>query len=185
MTQRASTEFGRPQLLSFPVDNDRRLEDTILEDDVDFRGLIGFYVGEAENTISWFQHSRDDSGTRAYNTWLHCLDLPIALERRERTPLILDPLWLIRPNYWNIHNMQNRINQIDRQLQELRNYIPKVVLIEEIPKKEAKNMVEEYFKKNKEADIEELMLNLKIPIRTLVEIIDELKNEGKLSPKGE
>jgi len=45
--------------------------------------------------------------------------------------------------------------------------------------------VEEYFKEHGQADIEELILNLKIPVQTLVEIIDELKKEGKLVPKGE
>lgn len=67
----------------------------------------------------------------------------------------------------------------------LRDISPRVVVIEEIPKEEAKLRVEEYFKEHKTADIEELMLNLKIPVQTLVEIIDELKQAGKISPEDE
>lgn len=62
---------------------------------------------------------------------------------------------------------------------------PKVVIVEEISKEEGKTLVEEYFKVHEFADIEELMLNLKIPVRSIVEIIDEMQKEGKLALKGE
>ncbi|MCW4006454.1 MAG: hypothetical protein NWF04_07685 [Candidatus Bathyarchaeota archaeon] len=62
---------------------------------------------------------------------------------------------------------------------------PKIVVVEEISKEEGKNLIEEYFKEHGSADIEDLMLNLRIPIQTVVEIIDELREEGKLVPKGE
>jgi len=61
----------------------------------------------------------------------------------------------------------------------------KVVVLEEVSKEEGKTLVEEYFKVHECADIEELMLNLKIPVRSIVEIIDELQKEGKLTPKDE
>lgn len=63
--------------------------------------------------------------------------------------------------------------------------LPKVVVLEEVSKEEGKKLVEDYFKEHECADIEELMLNLRIPVQTIVEIIDELRNEGKLTPKGE
>ncbi len=62
---------------------------------------------------------------------------------------------------------------------------PKVVILEEVTKEEAKKLVEDYFKEHGCADIEELMLNLKISVQDIVEIIDELQKEGKLAPKGE
>lgn len=62
---------------------------------------------------------------------------------------------------------------------------PKIVVLEEVSKEEAKKLVEDYFKEHGCADIEELMLNLKISVQGIVEIIDELQKEGKLTPKGE
>jgi hypothetical protein len=62
---------------------------------------------------------------------------------------------------------------------------PEVVVLEEISKEEGKKLVEDYFKEHGCADIEELMLNLRIPVQVIVEIVDELRNEGKLTPKGE
>lgn len=62
---------------------------------------------------------------------------------------------------------------------------PKIVVIQEISKEDGKTLVENYFKEHETADIEELMLNLRIPIQVIVEIIDELRDEGKLVPQGE
>jgi|SRR3972149_7157750 len=62
---------------------------------------------------------------------------------------------------------------------------PKIVVLEEVSKEEGKTLVENYFKEHGCADIEELMLNLRISVQTIVEIIDDLKNEGKLVPQGE
>lgn len=77
--------------------------------------------------------------------------------------------------------IEKGINELKESIKELQSRIlPKVVVVEEIPKEEAKARVEEYFKEHETADIEELMLNLKIPVETLVEIIDELKQEGKI-----
>jgi predicted transcriptional regulator len=80
-----------------------------------------------------------------------------------------------------IADVKKSIDQLDSKVEELCGYLPKVVVIEEIPKEEAKKRVEEYFKKHGQADIEELMMNLKIPVQTLVEILDELKREGKIT----
>jgi signal recognition particle GTPase len=58
----------------------------------------------------------------------------------------------------------------------------RIVVVEEISKDEGKKLVEAYFKEHGTADIEELMINLQISVQTLVEIIDELRTEGKLIP---
>lgn len=39
-----------------------------------------------------------------------------------------------------------------------------------------------YMREHSEADLEELMINLKIPLRTLVNVVNELRKEGILSP---
>ncbi len=62
---------------------------------------------------------------------------------------------------------------------------PKIVYVKEVPRSEAKERVIEYFKEHSEADLEDLMINLKIPVRILVDVIDELRKEGTLSPVGE
>jgi hypothetical protein len=85
----------------------------------------------------------------------------------------------------DVKEVKADMKNLREEMQELRGSVPKVVVLEEISKEEARKLVEGYFEKHGQADIEELMLNLQIPVRNIVEIIDELKNEGKLVPKGE
>jgi nitrogen regulatory protein PII len=70
------------------------------------------------------------------------------------------------------------VNQLQRRGLEQ----TKIVGVEEISKDEGKKLVEDYFKQHGTADIEELMINLQISVQTIVEIIDELRTEGKLVP---
>jgi hypothetical protein len=56
----------------------------------------------------------------------------------------------------------------------------KVVIIEEMDMATAKTKVSKYMKKHKKADTEELMENLKMDLRLLVDVLGELKKEGKL-----
>jgi hypothetical protein len=81
-----------------------------------------------------------------------------------------------------IANQNSRLHKLE---QDKVNAQTKVVVLEEVSKEEAKVLVENYFKEHDSADIEELMLNLRIPVQSIVEIVDELRNEGKLVPKGE
>lgn len=85
--------------------------------------------------------------------------------------------------------LKSQFNDLSSKLEEFENrlneYEPKIVVIEEKSKKEAKELIESYFKEHKKADIEELMMNLHISVDTIVEIIDELREEGKLVPRDE
>jgi hypothetical protein len=83
----------------------------------------------------------------------------------------------------DIEQVKAAVEKLDEKVEELRTSLPKVVVLEEISKEEGKRRVEDYFKAHGQADMEELMLNLKIPVQTLVEIIDDLKKEGRLAPK--
>lgn len=69
-----------------------------------------------------------------------------------------------------------------RFLQQSKEVQTEVVVVEEVSKEEGKRLVETYFKEHGSADMEELMLNLRISIQSLVEIIDDLRSEGKLIP---
>lgn len=57
---------------------------------------------------------------------------------------------------------------------------PDIVLVEEINKEAAKQMVLDYMKEHKESDVIELHKNIGCEIKILVEIIDELQREGKI-----
>jgi len=58
---------------------------------------------------------------------------------------------------------------------------PEIVLVEEMGRDEAKRRIESYFETHDEADTEELMRNLRIDLQLLVELLDELKKEGKIA----
>lgn len=81
--------------------------------------------------------------------------------------------------------LESKVEQLRDEIRSLRALQPKIVYVEEVPLSDAKEKVVQYFEKHSEADLEELMINLKIPIRILVDVIDELRKEGTLSPVGE
>ena len=85
----------------------------------------------------------------------------------------------------DIEDVKRSVERLSTELNKLGGVLPKVVVLEEISREEAKQRVEAYFKEHGTADIEELMLNLRIPVETIVEIIDDLKKEGKLATKNE
>jgi hypothetical protein len=85
----------------------------------------------------------------------------------------------------DVEELKTTVKRIDVKMEELLDISPKIVVLEEISAEEARKRVEDYFKKHEQADIEELMLKLKIPVQTIVAIIDDMKKEGKLVPKGE
>lgn len=73
------------------------------------------------------------------------------------------------------HKVVERLSQLEQS-----SISEEVVIIEEMDKEEAKNKISEYMEENRTADTEELMKNLKIDLRLLVEILDELREEGIL-----
>lgn len=103
----------------------------------------------------------------------------------QRQRISLPPI----PSYEDFKRLEEEVNKIKTEIEQIKSNIsvfsPKIVIIEEKSKEQAKKEVEEYFKEHGAADIEELMLNLKIDVKTLVEIIDELKEEGKISVEEE
>ncbi len=58
--------------------------------------------------------------------------------------------------------------------------IPEIVIVEEMRKETAKQKVLNYMREHKKSDIIELHKNIRCDIRLLVEIIDELRREGKI-----
>ena len=58
--------------------------------------------------------------------------------------------------------------------------IPETVIIEEMSKETARQKVLDYMREHKKSDIIELHKNIRCDIRLLVEIIDELRREGKI-----
>ena len=77
--------------------------------------------------------------------------------------------------------IRSEIDELRKEMKELQTLSPRIVVLEELPKEIAKERIETYFKKHGSADIEELMLNLRIPVNIILEIIEDLKQEGKLS----
>ncbi|RJS82459.1 hypothetical protein CW713_05065 [Methanophagales archaeon] len=57
---------------------------------------------------------------------------------------------------------------------------PEIVIVEEMSKKEAKQKVIDYMRAHKTSDIAELHKDIRCDIRLLVDIIDELREEGKI-----
>ena len=100
----------------------------------------------------------------------------------QRVPTLAQD-FIITSYYREIDFLQKRITELENTVGRLQTEQTQVVFIEEVPIAVAKEKVESYFIEHGEADLEDLITNLKIPLRKLVAIIDELKEEGKLSPK--
>lgn len=110
---------------------------------------------------------------------------PVSFEIEETGFRRRKTIGIFKHTHKEFEKIESDLDELKKSVEELKRAYPKVVVIEEIPKEEAKQRVESYFKEHGKADIEELMLNLKIPVQTIVEIIDELKQEGKLSTEEE
>lgn len=84
-----------------------------------------------------------------------------------------------------------RITRLEDELEKMRGFVDvvektlhekrRVVVIKELSHDDAKQLVERYMRENKTADTEELLLKLGIELRILVEILDELKAEGRIT----
>lgn len=58
--------------------------------------------------------------------------------------------------------------------------IPEIVIVGEMSKETARQKVLDYMREHKKSDIIELHKNIRCDVRLLVEIIDELRKEGKI-----
>jgi len=80
-----------------------------------------------------------------------------------------------------LEDKMKRIQRMQRLLLRAGHAQQKLVIIKELSRGEAKKMVEDYIREHGKADTEELM-DLGIELKLLVEILDELKAEGKVRP---
>jgi len=80
--------------------------------------------------------------------------------------------------------LTNKVDSLERNIASLSvietKNIPETVIIEEMSKETARQMVLDYMREHKKSDIIELHKNIRCDIRLLVEIIDELRREGKI-----
>ena len=80
--------------------------------------------------------------------------------------------------------LTNKVDSLERNMASLSvietKTIPETVIIEEMSKETARQKVLDYMREHKKSDIIELHKNIRCDIRLLVEIIDELRREGKI-----
>ena len=80
--------------------------------------------------------------------------------------------------------LTNKVDSLERNMASLSvietKTIPETVIIEEMSKETARQKVLDYMREHKKSDIIELHKNISCDIRLLVEIIDELRSEGKI-----
>jgi len=87
----------------------------------------------------------------------------------------------------NLDELTNRVNQINKKFDELRGISPKVIIVEEVPKKEAKRRVEDflkdYMKRHEKVYPSDVADELGLKYELVREIFDILEKEGKLEKK--
>ena len=80
--------------------------------------------------------------------------------------------------------LTNKVDSLERNIASLSvieaKTIPETVIIEEMSKETARQKVLDYMREHKKSDIIELHKNIRCDIRLLLEIIDELRREGKI-----
>ncbi len=80
--------------------------------------------------------------------------------------------------------LMNKVDSFERNIASLpvigATTIPEIVIVEEMSKETARQKVLDYMREHKKSDIIELHKNIRCDVRLLVEIIDELRKEGKI-----
>ena len=77
---------------------------------------------------------------------------------------------------------RKRISALEYEIEKLKRATnPDVVVLREVTYAEAKSMVEDYLKNNKTAYISEIVDDLKLDLKTVHRIIEELEKENKIS----
>lgn len=87
----------------------------------------------------------------------------------------------------DITELKNRVNQIDTNVKELMSATSKVVVIEEIPREEAKRRIidflDDYMKEHEHVYPSDVADELGLKYELVREIFDTLEKEGKLQKK--
>jgi len=80
--------------------------------------------------------------------------------------------------------LMNKVDSLERNVASLpvigATTIPEIVIVGEMSKETARQKVLDYMREHKKSDIIELHKNIRCDVRLLVEIIDELRKEGKI-----
>ena len=79
-----------------------------------------------------------------------------------------------------LRNLERRVSELEKELEKIKETPRDVIIVEEMDMKTAKQKVLEYTEKNKIFDIEELHKNIRCELSLLIEIIDQLKKEGRI-----
>jgi len=76
---------------------------------------------------------------------------------------------------------RKRISALEYEIERLKKAAaPDVIVLQEVTYAEAKSMVEEYLKNNKTAYISEIVDDLRLDLKTVHQIIEELEKENKI-----
>ncbi|MCJ7633648.1 hypothetical protein MUP77_14820 [Candidatus Bathyarchaeota archaeon] len=113
---------------------------------------------------------------------------PAQLLRTERVETIeKQTLELFPHQHEEFGRLESEIEELKKKVEGLGSKIEqpgtgsqKIVVIEQVSKEETLVRVETYFQEHGSADIEELMINLKLPVSDIIDAIDKLKREDKL-----
>ena len=77
---------------------------------------------------------------------------------------------------------RKRISALEYEIERLKEVTtPNVIVLQEVTYAEAKSMVEDYLKKNKTAYISEIVEDLRLDLKTVHRIVEELEKEKKIS----
>lgn len=98
-------------------------------------------------------------------------------------PLLMGTFFGLFFGLWLL--MQSTLIKANRIIESVREQnasitVPEIVIVEEMSKETAKQKVLKYMQEHKKSDITELHKNIRCDISLLVEIIDELRREGKI-----
>ena len=84
-----------------------------------------------------------------------------------------------------IYALAHEIVELRRELEEIKRntsgeVVEKVVVLEDVSYSEAKNMVEAYLKSHEDVYMYEMSTDLKLDLKTVHEIVEELIKDGKV-----
>ena len=125
-------------------------------------------------------YTTGETAYRARKITLEEVQEPIEVEKISRN--LGELIEVINSLRMEISILTDKVDNLEKNITLLpeATTTPDIVLVEEINKEAAKQMVLDYMKEHKESDVIELHKNIGCEIKILVEIIDELQREGKI-----